>query len=237
MSAERGLNVVSVISCAGLTRRYGGGAIEPVVAVDHVDLEVRPGSFVAVEGPSGSGKTTLLGLLAGLEMPDAGSITVLGHDLARLSGAERARLRQRRIGIIFQSFGLIASLPVLENVGLPLLLADVPGAERDGRSRAVLEEVGLGHAIGARVDELSGGERQRVGVARALVIEPALVLADEPTGSLDEDNAASVLELLSDAVRRRGASLVLVTHDPVSAARADDRYAMRDGRLAAEVPA
>jgi ABC-type lipoprotein export system ATPase subunit len=226
-----------VISCAGLTRRYVGAGNEPVVAVDRVDLAVEPGTFVAVEGPSGSGKTTLLGLLAGLEMPDAGSIAILGHDLARLSGAERARLRQRRIGIIFQSFGLIASLPVIENVGLPLLLADVPEAEREGRSRAVLEEVGLGHTVGARVDELSGGERQRVGVARALVIEPALVLADEPTGSLDEENAASILDLLADAVRRRGASLVLVTHDPASAARADQRYAMRDGRLAAEVPA
>src|SRR5882724_5035479 len=203
---------MTVIRCRDLTRRYVQRGIAPVVAVESVDLEVDAGSFVAIEGPSGSGKTTLLGLLAGLEMADEGSITVLGHDLARLSGAERARLRQRRIGIIFQSFGLIASLPVLENVGLPLLLADVPADERDARSRAVLEEVALGHAIGARVDELSGGERQRVGVARALVIEPALVLADEPTGSLDETNAASVLELLGDAVRRRGASLVLVTH-------------------------
>jgi putative ABC transport system ATP-binding protein len=226
-----------VIRCAGLTRRYTGAGIEPVVAVDRVHLEVERGTFVAVEGPSGSGKTTLLGLLAGLEPPDDGTVTVLGHDLSRLSGAERARLRQRRIGIIFQSFGLIASLKVVENVGLPLLLADVPEGERDARSRAVLEEVGLGHVVGARIDELSGGERQRVGVARALVIEPALILADEPTGSLDEDNAAGVLELLIDAVRRRGANLLLVTHDPLSAARADQRYAMRDGRLTASVPA
>ena len=228
---------MTIVSCRGLTRRYARAGIDPVVAVDSVDLDVDAGAFVAVEGPSGSGKTTLLGLLAGLEAPDDGSITVLGHDLSRLSGTERARLRQRRVGIVFQSFGLIASLRVSDNVGLPLALAGVPEAERQARSRAVLEEVGLGSAFAARIDELSGGERQRVGVARALVIEPALILADEPTGSLDEDNAAGVLQLLTDAVRRRGASLVLVTHDPVSASRADQRYRMRDGRLTAGVSA
>jgi len=226
---------MTVISCHDLTRRYVQRGIDPVVAVDSVDLEVDAGSFVAVEGPSGSGKTTLLGLLAGLEMPDTGSVTVLGHDLARLSGAERARLRQRRVGIVFQSFGLIASLRVGDNVGLPLALAGVPEGERQARSRAVLEEVGLGAAFDARIDELSGGERQRVGVARALVIEPALILADEPTGSLDEENAAGVLKLLADAVRRRGATLVLVTHDPSSASLADHHYRMHDGRLTAGV--
>lgn len=228
------IDTKSLISCRGVTRRYAGHQLEPVVAVDNVDLEIGPGTFTSIQGPSGSGKTTLLGLLAGLEPPDEGSITILGHDLAHLSGAERARLRQRRIGIIFQTFGLIASLPVVENVGLPLLLAGVGDADRTSLSTAVLEEVGLGHAIGARVDELSGGERQRVGIARALVIEPSIVLADEPTGSLDEGNAETVLTLLSDAVRRRGASLVLVTHDLASAARADHRYRMRDGRLAVE---
>ncbi len=226
---------MTIISCRDLTRRYVQRGIDPVVAVDSVDLEVDAGSFVAIEGPSGSGKTTLLGLLAGLEMPDNGSVTVLGHDLARLSGAERARLRQRRVGIVFQSFGLIASLRVGDNVGLPLALAGVPEGERQTRSRAVLVEVGLGSAFEARIDELSGGERQRVGVARALVIEPALILADEPTGSLDEENAAGVLKLLADAVRRRGSSLVLVTHDPSSASLADHHSRMHDGRLTAGV--
>ena len=222
---------MSVITCSGVSRRYARRGLEPVVAIDSVDLEVEGGSFVAIEGPSGSGKTTLLGLLAGLEAADDGSVRVLGHDLSHLSAAERARLRQRRIGIVFQSFGLVASLSVVENVGLPLLLAGVPEAKRQGRSRDVLEEVGLGSAVGARVDELSGGERQRVGLARALVSEPALILADEPTGSLDDDNAAGILQLLNSAVRRRGASLVLVTHDPGSASLADRRYQMRDGRL------
>lgn len=224
---------MTIISCRGLTRRYVKAGLEPVIAVDAVDLDIEPGTFVAVEGPSGSGKTTLLGLLAGLEPPDAGTIVVLGHDLSRLSGTERARLRQRRLGIVFQSFGLIASLRAGENVALPLALAGVTERERQVRARAALTAVGLGSAFEARIDELSGGERQRIGVARALVIEPAVILADEPTGSLDEDNAAGILDLLTEAVRRRGASLVLVTHDPVSAASADQRYRMRDGRLSA----
>jgi putative ABC transport system ATP-binding protein len=229
--------MMAVVSCRSITRRYERRGLKPVTAVEDVDLEVADGTFVAIEGPSGSGKTTLLGLLAGLESPDAGSITVLGHDLARLSSAERARLRQRRIGIVFQSFGLIASLRAGENVTLPLALAGVAEPERRIRALAVLDEVGLGSAFDARIDELSGGERQRVGVARALVTEPALILADEPTGSLDEANGLDVLRLLVNAVRRRGSSLVLVTHDPASAALADHRYQMRDGRLTAGVPA
>jgi putative ABC transport system ATP-binding protein len=228
---------MSVIACRGVTRRYAARGIEPVVAVNGVDLVIEAGAVVAIEGPSGSGKTTLLGLLAGLEAPDAGDIVVLGHDLSRLSAAERARLRQRRIGIVFQSFGLIASLGAGENVALPLALAGVPDLERAARARSALDEVGLGSAYGARIDELSGGERQRVGVARALVIDPAIILADEPTGSLDEENAGAVLELLTNAVRRRGSSLVLVTHDPGSAARADRHYRMRDGRLTGGVAA
>jgi putative ABC transport system ATP-binding protein len=224
---------MSVIACRGVTRRYAARGISPVVAVDGVDLVVEAGSVVAIEGPSGSGKTTLIGMLAGLEPPDAGEILVLGHDLARLSATERARLRQRRIGIVFQSFGLIASLSAAENVALPLALAGVPEPEQVSRAGAALDEVGLGSAVTARIDELSGGERQRVGVARALVIDPAIILADEPTGSLDEENAGAILELLINAARHRGASLVLVTHDPESAARADRHYRMRDGRLTA----
>ena len=228
---------MTVITCRGVTRRYVQRGIEPVTAVDGVDLAVDEGTFVAIEGPSGSGKTTLLGMLAGLEAPEEGGIEVMGHDLFRIVCDGGVRLRQGRIGIVFQSFGLIASLRAGENVALPLALAGVPERERRTRARAALEEVGLGSAFGARIDELSGGERQRVGVARALVNEPAVILADEPTGSLDEENAGSVLGLLIDAVRRRGASLVLVTHDPASAARADRHYRMRDGRLSAGVPA
>lgn len=222
---------MTIITCRGVTRRYAQPGLAPVVAVDDVDLSIEAGAIVAIEGPSGSGKTTLLGLLAGLEDPDAGEIEVLGHDLSQLTAAERARLRRARIGIVFQSFGLIASLRAAENVALPLALAGVPLQERETRARDALEEVGLASVFDSRVDELSGGERQRVGVARALINEPAVILADEPTGSLDEENAVNVLGLLTGAVRRRGASLVLVTHDPASAARADRHYLMRDGRL------
>lgn len=228
---------MNVITCRGVTRSYRQPGLEPVLAVADVHLTVPAGTIVAIEGPSGSGKTTLLGLLAGLEAPDAGTLEVLGHDLARLNRTERARLRQGRIGIVFQSFGLLASLRAGENVELVLALAGVPSQEREQRARAALAEVGLGSAYGARIDELSGGERQRIGVARALVNEPTIILADEPTGSLDEENATGILSLLTDAVRRRGASLVLVTHDPASAARADHHYLMHDGRLSVGVPA
>ena len=226
---------MNVVTCHGVSRRFARPGLEPLSAVDDVDLQVESGEFVSIVGPSGSGKTTLLGLLAGLEPPDDGEIHVLGHDLARLSATERARLRQNRVGIVFQSFGLISSLRAGENVALPLAFAGRPEAEQRGRAAAALEEVGLGHAAGTRVDELSGGERQRVGVARALVIEPALLLADEPTGNLDDATGDLVLGLLIDAVHRRGCSLVLVTHDPRSASRATRRCTMLDGRLSLDV--
>ena len=223
------------ITCRGVTRRYTDTGGEPVMAVDQVDLDVRPGEFVAIQGPSGSGKTTLLGLLAGLEQADEGTVTVAGHDLARLTATERARLRREQIGIVLQTFGLVASLDAGENVGLPLRLAGISRADQAARVAEVLEEVGLGGRGNARIDELSGGERQRVAVARALAIAPSVILADEPTGSLDDTTAAGILVLLSEAVRRRGAGLLLVTHDPASAALADREYAMRDGRIVERV--
>jgi putative ABC transport system ATP-binding protein len=222
---------MSAVECRRATRRYERHGAPTVVAVDAADLRVEEGEFVAIEGPSGSGKSTLLGLLAGLEPPDDGSVRMLGHDLARLSATERARLRQRRVGIVFQTFGLVAGLTAGENVALPLALAGLGESERLDRAAAALDEVGLDWAMQARIDELSGGERQRVAIARAVATDPVVLLADEPTGSLDEAQGGDVLDLLTQAVRRRGASLVLVTHDPDSAARADRRYHMRDGRL------
>ena len=225
---------MTALRCRNVSRRYARSGVEPLVAVDRADLELGDGEFIAIQGPSGSGKTTLLGLLAGLELPDEGEIELLGHDLLRLTPLERARLRQRRVGIVFQSFGLVASLSAGENVALPLALARVPEIERRERAAAALGEVGLTIPFDARVDELSGGERQRIGVARALVSDPAVILADEPTGSLDVENGRVVLDLLSEAVRRRGAALVLVTHDPMSASRADRRYRIHDGHLRPE---
>lgn len=227
--------MTDTVRCVAATRRFTSRGIAPLTALDAVDLVVRAGEFVAIEGPSGSGKTTLLGLLAGIDRPDDGTVTVLGHDLSRLSSLERARLRRSHIGIVFQSFGLIAALDVGDNVALPLTLASVDPASRQARAQTSLDEVGLGHAVHARIDELSGGERQRIGVARALITNPGLVLADEPAGSLDDDTASRVIDLLERTCRERGSSLVLVTHDPNSASRADRRIAMLDGRLLEEV--
>jgi putative ABC transport system ATP-binding protein len=226
---------MTILHCRNATRRYVRSGLDPLVAVDGADLELREAEFVAILGPSGSGKTTLLGMLAGLELPDEGEVEILGHDVRRLTPSERARLRRARLGIVFQSFGLLASLTAGENVALPLMLAGVPEPDRRERAARALDDVGLDIAYDARVDELSGGERQRVGVARALVADPAVILADEPTGSLDRENGAIVLDLLSQAVRDRGAAVVLVTHDPASAARADRGYRIIDGHLRPEV--
>lgn len=223
--------MTETIRCEAATRRFTSRGLPPVTAVAAADLVVRAGEFVAIEGPSGSGKSTLLGLLAGIDRADEGRVRVLGHDLARLSTVERAHLRRTRIGVVFQSFGLISSLSVGENVALPLALAGVAVDQRRIRALAELAEVGLEDGFAARVDELSGGERQRVGVARALVTNPGLVLADEPAGSLDDDTAGRVLDLLERTCRERGATLVLVTHDPTSAAHADRRIRMFDGHL------
>lgn len=217
-------------TCIGVTREFATRTAA-VRAVDMVDLEVCPGEFVAIEGPSGSGKSTLLALLAGIDLPDAGTVTVLGHDLARLSPAERARLRRTSMGIVFQAFGLVPSLSAAENVALPLALDGIAERDRSARAADALDDVGLAGFATARIDELSGGERQRVGVARALVSAPKLLLADEPVGSLDDESASVVLDLLEAATRQRGVGLLLVTHDHESAARADRRLQMRDGHL------
>lgn len=225
--------MTNVVSCRSASRVFRRRNLPDVVAVDGVDLEVEPGEFVAIEGRSGSGKTTLLGLLAGIERSDGGQITVLGHDLSRLSATERARLRRIRIGLVFQSFGLVPSLSAGENVALPLALEGVAVTMRVARASSALASVGMEGMNGARIDELSGGQRQRIGVARAIVAEPEILLADEPTGSLDDETAESILALLRERASDLGASLILVTHDPDSAGRADRRYRMRDGKLAA----
>ncbi|MEO6577733.1 MAG: ABC transporter ATP-binding protein [Candidatus Limnocylindria bacterium] len=223
-----------VVECRGASRWFTPRHAEAVRAVESVDLLAARGEFIAVQGPSGAGKTTLLGLLAGIDLADAGTVSLLGHDLARLSETERSVLRRSRVGIVFQSFGLVAALTVVDNVALPLTLAGLAPTERSERATAALAEVGLVARAASHIDELSGGERQRVGVARAIVNGPELILADEPAGSLDDENADVVLDLLARASRAHTATLILVTHDANSAARADRRYRMRDGRLTAE---
>ncbi|MEY2588937.1 MAG: lipoprotein-releasing system ATP-binding protein [Acidimicrobiaceae bacterium] len=203
---------------------------EEVVALDGVDLEVEAGELVSLIGRSGSGKSTLLHLAGGLDRPDSGRVLFDGRDLGELSIGDRARLRRRSIGFVFQFFHLIPTLSVRENVELPLLL---DGARRNGRGTELLERVGLSHRIDHLPTELSGGELQRAAIARALVAKPALILADEPTGNLDSVNGEAVLALLAEEVRESGVALLMVTHDAEAAQRAGRCQTLHDGRLVA----
>jgi putative ABC transport system ATP-binding protein len=217
-----------MISIHDLSMSYPLGD-EEVTVLDRVSLTIAAGESVAVIGPSGSGKTTLLLLLAGLERPRAGEIRIGGAALARLDSDQLADLRRDRIGIVFQSFHLIPSLTALGNVSLPLAMAG--RADADERARSMLARVGLGHRDRHYPAQLSGGERQRVAIARALVHEPALVLADEPTGNLDSRTGARVSDTLFDLHARTSTTLVLVTHDEALAARCQRQLHLDSGRL------
>jgi putative ABC transport system ATP-binding protein len=217
-----------MLHLAGLTMRYSMGASE-VTVLRGVDLTVEAGERVAIIGPSGSGKTTLLLLLAGLEQPTAGSVAVDGRALAGIDRDALADLRRDRIGIVFQSFHLVPSLSALDNVALPLEIAGAPTAR--ARAAGMLERVGLAERGAHFPGQLSGGEQQRVAIARALVHEPGLVLADEPTGNLDDHTAERVRELLFGLAEQAGATLVLVTHDHDFAARCDRVMRLHEGRL------
>jgi putative ABC transport system ATP-binding protein len=206
-----------------------GGRRHPVL--HGVAGRVEYGETVALLGRSGSGKSSLLNLVAGLAAPDAGRIHVAGCDLRALSEAERTRLRRRRIGFVYQFFNLIATLSVLDNVVLPLDLDGRGGGGERVRAERLLTAVGLEHRRDARPDALSGGEQQRVALARALAPAPALVLADEPTGNLDRETGARVLDLLVELAREAGHALLLVTHSPEVAARADRVLHLEDGQL------
>jgi predicted ABC-type transport system involved in lysophospholipase L1 biosynthesis ATPase subunit len=219
------------VRAAELARTYGKPAT-PVHALRGVTFIIRRGERVALLGKSGSGKSTLLNLLGGLDQPTAGTVEVGGRDLTRLSARELARHRLETAGMIFQSFNLIPSRTALENVVLPLVFAGRPPRERRAVARRALEAVGLGARLDHRPAELSGGEQQRVAVARALVNEPAVLLADEPTGNLDSATADEVMALLDGHVRARGITLVLVTHDEELARRHTERVLrLQDGRL------
>ena len=200
----------------------------PLTILHPLDLSVPDGQFLAIIGPSGSGKTTLLGLMAGLDAPSSGAITIGDTDITRLDEDRLAMLRGARIGFVFQFFHLVPSLTALENVLVPMELV----GRRDARARAVslLDEVGLGARGHHYPSQLSGGEQQRVAIARALANDPPLILADEPTGNLDGANGRHILDLLLSVRRTRQATLVLVTHDPEIAAIADARLTLRDGR-------
>ncbi|HEY5517380.1 MAG TPA: ABC transporter ATP-binding protein [Coriobacteriia bacterium] len=217
-----------IVATEALRKVYGEGEAE-VVALDSVDLSVEPGEFVAVMGPSGCGKSTLLNMIGGLDHATSGSVRIDGADLTELSDDKLTELRRRRIGFVFQFFNLIPVLDAVENAALPLTL-DGDSHARD-KARTWLGKVGLGDRLTSRPDQLSGGQQQRVTIARALSTEPALVLADEPTGNLDSKSATEIAELLRQVAVEWGRSVLMVTHDPRIANYAGRLVLMKDGRV------
>lgn len=211
----------------------------PLHILNGVSLRVAPAEVVAIVGPSGSGKTSLLMLLAGLERATTGQVTVRGHNLSQLGEDDLARFRRKSLGIVFQSFHLIPSLTALDNVALALEIAspELSMTETRDAATAALVAVGLGKRLDHRPTALSGGEQQRVGLARAMVTNPPLLLADEPTGNLDQQTGALVVDLMFDLARQRGTAVVLITHDPGLAARADRVLTMTQGELTESVAA
>ena len=220
----------AAVAARELAKVYGSGETE-VRALDGVDLTIERGEMVAIMGPSGSGKSTLLHLIGALETPSSGSIEIGGRELADLDDGELTLLRRERIGFVFQFFNLLPSLSAAENVLLPALIAGDRGDGRRRRAAELLERVGLSARAEHLPSELSGGEQQRVSIARALLMGPELVLADEPTGNLDSRSEAEVLALLSELNREEGHTIVIVTHDPEAAAIANRIVHLRDGRV------
>ena len=219
------------IELADVARVYSPGSADEVRALRGVSLRIDPGEFLSVEGPSGCGKTTLLNLLGLLDTPSGGAMRWDGRPVGDRTDRERARLRLERVGFIFQRFYLLPTMTALENVELPMRTLGTPCADRRARVAELLGEVGLSGRAHAFPHQLSGGEEQRVAIARALANRPGLLLADEPTGELDSGNTRGILDLLCRVRADRGATLVLVTHNPTVAARADRHVAMEDGRV------
>jgi putative ABC transport system ATP-binding protein len=202
-----------------------------VEALRGIDLEVAAGEFVAITGASGSGKSTLLHLAGALDIPTSGTLTVLGETLSTMPDHQLAAFRRRKLGFVFQFFNLLPTLSAVENAALPLLLDGMAREEALTRGRGILERTGMGERLEHRPEELSGGQQQRVALARALVADPMILLADEPTGNLDSEAGARVLDLIEDARQRRGLTVLLVTHDPGVARRADRVVRLRDGKV------
>jgi len=221
-----------VLNMTGLTKSYRTESVE-TTALDSIDLSIDDGEFVAIMGPSGCGKSTLLNVMGMLDSPTAGSYVFDGKEVAGLSEADLADTRKRNIGFIFQSFNLVDELTVRENVELALLYHNIPSAERRARVERVLDKVGIAHRAKHRPTQLSGGQQQRVAVARALVGEPRLILADEPTGNLDTAHGEEVMRMLRQ-LNQEGSTIVMVTHSPAHADFASRVVNMLDGRILQE---
>lgn len=222
----------SLIKLDGITKVFLTDELE-THALGGIHLDIREGEYVSVSGPSGCGKTTLLSILGLLDSPSQGEYTLAGEKVARLSASDRARVRNRQIGFIFQAFNLIGDLTVYENVELPLTYRGMSGAERKERVHAALEKVGMSHRVKHYPAQLSGGKQQRVAVARAVAGSPAILLADEPTGNLDSQNGEAVMDLLRE-LHRGGATICMVTHDPRYARYAEREVHLFDGRVVEE---
>jgi putative ABC transport system ATP-binding protein len=212
-----------------ITKSYQMGT-QMVHALRGVDLDIQEGAFVTIMGPSGSGKSTLMNIIGCLDVPNSGTYILDGLDISTLSDNEQARIRNQRIGFVFQQFNLLPRTPALKQVALPLMYAGYGRSERNARAEAVLEMVGLGERMDHRPDELSGGQQQRVAVARALVVEPNIILADEPTGNLDSQTGDEILDLF-EALNQQGMTLIIVTHDPEIAERTHQTIFIRDGLI------
>jgi putative ABC transport system ATP-binding protein len=225
----------TLIQLEGITKVFYTDEIE-THALDGIHLEIRKGEYVSIAGPSGCGKSTLLSILGLLDTPTQGRYVLNAADVSRLEHAERARIRNREVGFIFQSFNLIGDLTVYENVELPLTYRGLGTADRKQRAHEALDKVGMAHRMNHYPSQLSGGQQQRVAVARALAGRPSILLADEPTGNLDSKNGDAVMELLRD-LHREGATICMVTHDPRFARHADRQIHLFDGRVVEETQA
>jgi putative ABC transport system ATP-binding protein len=221
----------TLVSLKNVVKRYQRGK-QSVEVLHGVNLSMEQGEFLALMGPSGSGKTTLLNLIAGLDQPTGGEVTVAGERIDQLSGGNLAKWRARHIGFVFQFYNLLPVLTAARNVEVPLLLTNLSSAQRKQNVRAVLELVGLADRATHKPSELSGGQQQRVSIARALVADPTLLVCDEPTGDLDRENAEEILGLLQTLNRQQGKTIIMVTHDPLAADHASRILHVDKGRLA-----
>jgi len=221
--------IPSIISLKNISKIYPLEQ-QNVTALGGVSLEVKQGEFVTIVGPSGSGKSTLMNLIGCLDRPSSGEYRLVGQLVSKMSRAELARIRNRRIGFVFQSFNLLPCASALSNVELPLIYSGVAATEREVRARQMLQLLGLGNRLSHKPMQLSGGQQQRIAIARALINHPSLLLADEPTGALDSRTGAEIMELFH-SLHRQGLTIVLVTHDPNIAATAERQIVLRDGQI------